>query len=303
MRRLILAAVGAFCLFIGLLGLILPFLPGWLFIFVGLSLIAPKFAEKVKGRVYRKLFKKDIVYAGEWRKTGVHAGFTTRHFPFVVSKTDDLLDPANQERFRKLFVNNPVMAENGVGPVSKFAFLSQVHADGIAVLVDKSAYAEDRFYHFPGADALLTNVPGLALLVLTADCLPVFLRAGSWIGLVHAGWRGTQKEISKKAFRLLVERSGAKPADVHIAFGPRIGKDRYEVGEEFSGHFRSVRRRGGKLTFDLGAENKLQLLAAGASSANIVDHEICTVDENENFYSFRREKDAAGRMISFIIKT
>lgn len=302
MKKVILAIVGAFFLLIGLAGFVLPILPGWLFIFLGLSMIAPKFAEKVKGRVYRKLFKKDIVYVGEWRKTGVHAGFTTRHFPFVAHRTDDLLDAGAQERFRRLFLHNPVLAENKVPAVSKFVYLHQVHADRVAVLGDRAPYAADGFYRLGETDAALTNIAGLALLVFTADCLPVFLRAGSWIGLVHAGWRGTEKQISKKAFELIVKHSGAKPADVHIAFGPRIGKDRYEVGEEFTRFFRSVRRRRGKLLFDLGAENRRQLLEAGADKGNITDHEICTVDENENFYSFRREKDAAGRLISFVVK-
>lgn len=302
MKKIILAAVGVLFLLIGLVGFILPFLPGWLFIFLGLSLIAPKFAEKVKGRVYRKLFKKDIVVVGEWRKTGVHAGFTTRHFPFVAHGTDDLLDASAQERFRKLLVNNPVLAENQIPPVSKFVFLNQVHADNVAVLDDAGRYAADGFYHLRETDAVLTNVPGLALLVFTADCLPVFFRASSWVGLAHAGWRGTQKEISKKTFQHIVERSGVKPAEVQIAFGPRIGRDRYEVGEEFAGFFPSVRRRGGKLYFDLGAENRRQLVAAGAASGAIVDHEICTIGENENFYSFRKEQAAAGRMVSFIVK-
>jgi hypothetical protein len=302
MKKVVLAVVGVFFLLIGLAGFVLPILPGWLFVFLGLSMIAPKFAEKVKGRVYRKLFKKDIVYVGEWRKSGVHAGFTTRHFPFIAHGTEDLLDAGAQERFRKLLVNNPVLAENQVPPVSKFVFLNQVHADRVAVLEDPASCAAEGFYRLGETDAVLTNIAALALLVFTADCLPVFLRAGSWIGLVHAGWRGTEKQISKKAFELIVTHSGAKPADVHIVFGPRIGKDRYEVGEEFARLFRSVRRRGGKLLLDLGAENRRQLLEAGADKGNITDHEICTIDENDNFYSFRREKDAAGRMISFIVK-
>jgi len=87
-------------------------------------------------------------------------------------------------------------------------------------------------------------------------------------------------------------------------FGPRIGKNNYEVGKEFENYFpgSSLILKEGKLFFDLAGENKRQLLSAGAVENNIFDPEICTVKENENFYSFRKEKEAAGRTISFITR-
>lgn len=227
----------------------------------------------------------------------VEAGFTTRHFPVVLRKTDDLLEVSRQRHFKKEFT-----------PASgRFAFLRQVHGDSIAV-AEGEAYAEDGFHHFADSDAILTNVPNLALLVMTADCLSVFLcgvrgERAEWAGLVHAGWRGTQKNITQKTVLELCRRSGLRPADVHAAFGPCIGAGRYEVGEEFQAHFPNsphLARRDGRWYFDLAGENRRQLLEAGVPAANIASAGPCTLEDANRFYSFRREKEDAGRMVSFI---
>ncbi len=296
MKKLFLAISGIILLFVGIVGLIMPILPGWLLIFAGLSLIAPKLAERLKKRIFRKFFKKDIVWLEEWKKQPVHAGFTTKHFPLVFHKTDDLLDPSNQEKFRNFFPGK-----------KKFVLLNQVHEDKIVVLEDEAQFSKEVFYHFLKADAVITSVRDLTLLVMTADCLPVFFIApgpNPWVGLAHAGWRGTQQQITKKTLELIVEKSKCLPQDVHIAFGPCIGKDQYEVGEEFKGLFpkKSLHFKHDKVYFNLSGENRRQLLEAGVLEKNILDHEICTVSENEDFYSFRKEKDAAGRMVSFITK-
>ena len=74
------------------------------------------------------------------------------------------------------------------------------------------------------------------------------------------------------------------------------------MGLEFKGYFdkKSLRERGRKLFFDLVGENKRQLLESGVTDKNILDVETCTVCENKDFYSYRIEKEAAGRMVSFI---
>ena len=149
---------------------------------------------------------------------------------------------------------------------------------------------------------MITNMKGMTLLVLTADCLPIFFRAGaSWAGLVHAGWRGTQKQIARKAFETLIAKSGCSPSEVSVAFGPCI-RSGYEVGDEFLDYFpkSSLKRQNRRLVFDLAAENKRQLVAAGAGRRRIIDRNLCTVAHGGTFYSHRKEKEGAGRIISFI---
>lgn len=305
--------VGVFFMVIGSVGILLPVLPGWIFLFIGLSLIAPRLARRLKRGLLRRWFKQDTVILREWRRYRVHAGFTTKHFPLFLTKTDELLDLSHQNRFKDMIWKGDATLEPAMGSSKRFVFMRQVHGDNIVTLDNEAPYRSGGFYHFPEADGLITNVPGLTLLVMTADCLPVYFCAvrsngrrldSTWIGLIHAGWRGTQKGIAKKAFQMIVEKAQCRPADVRIAFGPCIGRRRYEVGPEFEKlfHRHSMARRGGKWYFDLAGENRRQLLSAGARESRILDPKICTVDENRDFYSFRKEKAGAGRMVSFLTK-
>ncbi len=299
MKKLLLAILGVICILAGIAGIVLPIIPGWALIFFGLSFIAPKLAERLKRRFFRKFFKKDIIYLKEWEKFSVRAGFSTKHFPLILKKTDDLAQPENQRQFKQ------------VVPGGSFVFLDQPHGSRVAVLEDGAKYASAGFYQLPDADGVLTNLAGLTLLALTADCLPIFLCAKSrhsekadWIGIVHAGWRGTKDRIAETAFQTLLSKSKASPADIRIIFGPAIRKDHYEVGPEFRKPFgkKFVRKRKGRFYFDLAAQNRKQLMRAGALDQNILDLDICTVCENSDFYSFRKEQDSAGRIISLITK-
>ncbi len=266
-----------------------------------------RFIFGIIGWILRRFSKKEIVHLGDWRRLKIHAGFTTRHFPLVLHNTEDLSESSNQSKFKKLLSESPVLLSHQVSLGSKFVYVDQVHGDRIAVLDDVAPFANDGFYRFSGTDGVLTNLPGLTLLVMTADCLSIFFSAGKgdnhWVGLVHAGWRGTQKEIAKKAFRTIQERSACPSSEIRVIFGPCIGKNQYEVGEDFVRYFpHTVREKRGKLFFDLAGENKGPLVEAGAKLENILDLEICTVSENDDFYSFRKEKESAGRLISFIKK-
>jgi hypothetical protein len=194
----------------------------------------------------------------------------------------------------------------------KYALLDQVHGNNVAVLDEAEKYSKDGFYRFPECDAAITNIPGMTLLVFSADCLSVFMSAGDWVGIAHAGWRGSQKKITQKTLELLMEKSGAQAADVKIILGPCIGVKHYEVGEEFQQYFpvhvgarliAPLRRMKGKLHFDFAKENERQLLEAGVRSENVLSLGICTFQEKEDFYSFRREKENAGRQISFISRS
>ena len=327
MKKIASIVVGIFLVILGIIGWLLPIVPGWPLILIGASLIVPDFAKQLKRRLFRKFFNKDIVILDNLKKYRVQAGFTTRRFPVVLKKTDDLLDENNQRYFHEAISVGAGLPSTG-GSVSggkpaptRYVFLNQVHGDALQVLEDENQLASvgaglkpapTAFYHLMNTDSVVTNLSNLVLLVLTADCLPVFFIAGRddgrWIGLVHAGWRGTQKRIVRKAFDMIREKSGCGVSDIRVVFGPHIGKDHYEVGEEFMDHFGHVgargraplRRTNGKLYFDLTGETKRQLLEAGALKSRITDLDLCTVCDPKNFYSFRLEKGNAGRLVSFI---
>ena len=303
-KRFLIFALGIFLLVVGVAGLILPILPGWVLIFMGLSIVAPRAAKRLKGWVFKKRFKHDLAYFSEWEKLGVQSGCTTRHFPVHLSGSADLMSKDTQTRFLEAFWAGQESVGRHLQTADRFVLLRQVHKDRIAVLDDEEHFRKPGFYPQEGADGAITRLKGLTLLVFTADCLPVYFSAGDWVGLAHAGWRGTKACISEKMLKLISEKSGVPASKVKVIFGPRIGPDNYEVGEEFTGHFPDspLLRLGGKLYFDLGAANRRQLIRSGLKPGNILDPAVCTVDQNEDFYSFRKEGEKAGRMVSFITK-
>lgn len=102
----------------------------------------------------------------------------------------------------------------------------QTHTD-IVRRVTRADCGRDLFTRdIPECDALITNDPGVALVVFTADCTPILLedpRTGA-VGAVHAGWRGTAAAIAAKTAMAMAEQFGSRPEDIRAAIGPNIGK-------------------------------------------------------------------------------
>ena len=205
LKKILLYIGGVLLMLGGIAGLVLPIIPGWVLIFAGLSCIAPHLAERLKRRFYGKFFKNDIVYLEELKNAGAQAGFTTKHFPLMLQSAAGLSDEENQKKFVSLLGQSAVLRSHHAGPYKKFAVLNQVHGDKIAVLSDKKdwrTYEQDGFYPLMGHDAAVTDIAGLTLLAFSADCLTLFFFAGRWIGLAHAGWRGSQMLIAQKTLNL-----------------------------------------------------------------------------------------------------
>jgi len=147
-------------------------------------------------------------------------------------------------------------------------------------------------------DALISNQPGVIVGVRTADCVPILLadprtRA---VASIHAGWRGTAANIVGEAVAALAANWQTRPEDLHAAIGPSIGACCYEVGPEVARQFGTDGTE--SVHIDLPRENEKQLLALGVR--NIWKAEECTFCAADRFFSFRRERELAGRMISFI---
>ena len=178
--------------------------------------------------------------------------------------------------------------------------IRQVHGNKIIVSAQAAARRPGAL---EDADGILTDRRGLAIAVRTADCLSVFLYDPQHevIGLVHAGWRGTKQKIVPQAVTLMRKQWKTQPSDLQIAFGPAIRFCCYKVGASFLKDFpkETARRKQGYF-FDLPAANKNQLLGLGVGERNILDCAVCTHCETECF-SYRREGDAAGRMISVMM--
>jgi YfiH family protein len=164
--------------------------------------------------------------------------------------------------------------------------LRQIHSD-IAIHADQPQCSAE-------GDALLSSTPGVVVGVKTADCIPILLvdERHRAVAAVHAGWRGTASQIALKTIRAM----NARPVDLHVAIGPGIGPCCYEVGPEVAARFGIE----GRAYIDLADINRRQLLSAGIAADRIYMAGLCTFCHADQFHSFRRDREAAGRMISFI---
>lgn len=155
-------------------------------------------------------------------------------------------------------------------------------------------------------DALITRTPGLALAVKTADCFPILLADPERrvVAAIHAGWRGTVQEIVSATVARMIAGYKTNPSALLAAIGPGIGKCHFEVGPEVARQFAKWEPRlaaaEGKELLDLASIAMRQLTDLGVAESNMAPAGLCTMDGNGLFFSFRREREAAGRMFSWI---
>jgi purine-nucleoside/S-methyl-5'-thioadenosine phosphorylase / adenosine deaminase len=150
-------------------------------------------------------------------------------------------------------------------------------------------------------DALYTEKAGLALSVVTADCVPVLLAGPEGLAAIHAGWRG----IAAGVIPTTVEKLKGRPEEWTAWIGPAIGACCYEVGEEVaeqvvaaSAPELAVCGPAGRPHLDLPGAVRLQLAAAGVGEVIVLPR--CTRCDEEKLWSYRREGMRAGRNFAFI---
>lgn len=193
----------------------------------------------------------------------------------------------------------------------------QVHGRAVRIVGDERAAS--RHTERPDADAVISNVPGLALTVLVADCVPVLLvdpQHGA-AAAVHAGWRGTGAGIVSATIDAMRQAFGSAPQHLVAAIGPSIRPCCYEVGAELrdafraQGHapadlerwFTTMTMADGRasLRLDVALANRDQLLAAGVPLEATFDCGLCTKTYRDTFDSSRADGDLAGRMAAMIV--
>ena len=156
-------------------------------------------------------------------------------------------------------------------------------------------------------DALISRTPKILLAVKTADCVPILLgdaKTGAFAA-VHAGWRGTSSSIVLNAIRQLQSEYDTRAEDLRTAIGPAANSCCYEVGGEVIKVFKErfpesdhlfTPTRDGHARIDLHAANRDQLISAGVSPDRVHLAPLCTMDRNDLFFSYRREKKLHGRV-------
>ncbi|WP_293573636.1 peptidoglycan editing factor PgeF [Phaeobacter sp.] len=192
---------------------------------------------------------------------------------------------------------------------TRLARVHQVHSADVLTI---DSHDSDQIHGDVRADAMVTDVPGIALSILTADCQPVLFadpEAGV-IGAAHAGWRGTLDGVLSATIDAMVAL-GAERSRINAVIGPCISQSAYEVGPEFYDSFVSRDSnsamffkpgQGDRHLFDLPAFGLNSLRQAGIAAATWTHH--CTYSDEERFFSYRRathQKEADyGRLISCI---
>jgi hypothetical protein len=233
------------------------------------------------------------------------------------------------------------------------AFISALSGNGrrktpateIGTLVTLRQIHTDLIHHLTeipreplAGDGIVTDVPGIFLGILTADCLPVILvdPKRHAVGAFHAGWRGTAKRIVEKGVGEMHRWFGSEPGDLKAAIGPGIrgccyevgpevqstfeaqfsysselfreSKDRDEIHEKYPLLFLTSRAPGHselpkKIFLNLAEANRRQLIAAGVPRKNISDLRLCTHCRRYLFFSHRGEKGVTGRMMAVVAIT
>lgn len=252
----------------------------------------------------------------KWNQPGIKAGTTLRsggssvgpyssaNMAFYVGDDADAVI-ANRNRLA-----------DAVGiPLDHWVFPKITHSDHLVKVTaadhGKGALCEEDSIF--DADALYTTEPGIGLAVFHADCVPILLYADNTplICAIHAGWQGTIKEITAKTVSRLITEEKIDPRHIHAYIGPSISQKHFEIDTPVLKLMKSMRFDVHPFLVDVDAEHALfdaaacniyQLTQAGVLAENITDSHQCTYENEERFYSFRRDKNT-GRHISYIAMT
>ncbi len=189
----------------------------------------------------------------------------------------------------------------------------QVHGTEVAIISRPGITREE----LEGYDAFITDLPGVAIGVRTADCVPILLYdpRNRVIAAIHSGWKGTVQKVAAKTIGILETRFKTAPEDLLAVIGPSIGPESFQVGEEVVTCFKDAgfplplvwsfhgtgdgSPMSGGHHIDLWQANRWILQECGLRDENIRNPEIDTYTD-PSFYSARREGIACGRNINAI---
>lgn len=205
-------------------------------------------------------------------------------------------------------INRKLITDNIKINMEQLLIPTQCHTSNIQII--RSPYHE---VNLSETDGIITNLTEVCIGVLAADCVPILLfdPVKTVIGAIHAGWRGTVKEIQKKAIQLMINHFGCNQKNILAGIGPAICQDHYEVGKgvylEFTEVFNntlsfcSINQPSGKVNLNLQKANLIKLVESGVPEKNIEIANQCSYESADLFYSARRDGFYTGRFGAFIM--
>ena len=207
--------------------------------------------------------------------------------------------------------------------VNKLIVPHQIHSDSSRIIANEyfKLPANIREQIIEGVDAVMTNELNVCIGVSTADCIPILLYDTKHhaTAAIHAGWRGTVKHIVQKTIKEMGIVYQTKPQELQAVIGPGISLQNFEVGDEvyeqfanacfdmerIARRFRVMQPKEGELPLkwhlDLKLSNRIDMGTMGVLPQNIIDEEICTYDNTNDYFSARKLGVDSGRIYNGII--
>lgn len=244
-----------------------------------------------------------------FEKYGVEHLFTTVKDSKKEKRTDYTF--RNNDK-QEILENYKKIADFFNVPIEHIVKSTQIHEDNIEkVTHENKGMGVTKDTSFDNADGIYTPEKDIPLCIFSADCVPVLIadKSKKVVMAVHAGWRGSAKNILGKAIRILKDEYKINTEDILVAIGPAIGQCCFEVScdviEELGKVYKNddcyYKKENGKYQLDLKKFNKQLALIEGVLEENIDLCNLCTKCDSEYFHSYRREREAAGRNAAFIM--
>lgn len=251
-----------------------------------------------------------------WKKINPNliAGFTTKNGGFSAPPfTSNNQGLHVNDKRQHVVQNRRELSEKLHTRLEHWVFAEQVHGATVRFVdpVDRGKGAEQYDTSLEKCDGIYTNKTNLFLSMMYADCVPIFFfhPTEKYIGILHAGWKGTVKNIVRS---LMTEwkKLAMDPSDILVTIGPSICKQCYVVDDKVINEVRKLPLENlsdyyyeiatNQYQLDLKKLNKSLLIALGVPEANIQVTNFCTSCDQPYFYSHRRDHGKTGRMAGFI---
>lgn len=242
---------------------------------------------------------------------GLVAGFTSRRH----GVSDTPYDSWNMglhvgDKTADVLRNRQILAEKVSIPLDSFVVGEQIHGTQVKKIgqYEKGCGSKQLDTSLKGIDGIYTKEKGILCAAFFADCVPLFFLdpVSGWIGIAHAGWKGTVGRIAEKMVWKLTD-AGANPSDLLAVIGPCISKENYEVDDQVIKHLTDREQEiaasdlaNGRYLLDLKKLNENILYDAGLPEENVAITNYCTFDDERLFFSHRRDRGKTGRMLAFI---
>lgn len=188
---------------------------------------------------------------------------------------------------------------------SQIYYVDQIHSNRVVYLSSSMSLAD-----MPAADAIVTDRKNVYIGVRTADCVPilVFDPERQIVAAIHAGYKGLLNGVIQNTINLMTSNFSSKPENLTVTIGPHICVDHYEVGFEVIQMFRDRYHERFVFTMEPGSKPHLNLSHTalmiledcGVDPDNLEDLNLCTYENEDLFFSYRRQKEAAGRQFNCI---